>query len=277
MTWKIRASSVAEFIDCPLRWFTKHIEGVLGVATPPTLIGSACHASTAAYDASRLIVDDSKWISVDDAAEVLVQTLKDPEYEVDWGDVSYKEAERRALGVHMRYCEEIAPRMVYSEVEKKLEKLTVRVDLPNGGSADLEITGTLDRIYEEAHEWVENQMPMAATRRGIADVKSGARACSQNPGKHKAQLAVYELLAENSGVGKIDAPAQILQLQTSGNFQVGIAEVENARLALLGKDSQKGLLHHIAGTLESGNFYGNSSSMLCHEKYCPRYDRCIFR
>lgn len=266
MTVRIRASSIASIIDCPLRGLSIALGLVKPLpSTAPAAIGTAVHASTAAFDHAIAEGYDAK---ADDTAEVAVDLICKPEEEVDWGRVSEKEALRRALGVHTRYCTDIAPAMTYTEIELDLAPFTVSVE-----GVEIELTGTLDRVCVN---------PLSATKEGvykhgIADLKTGARACSQSPGKHKGQLAVYELLYENTTGQACELEPAILQLQTSAEYQVDVKTVQNARDSLVGDGEQIGYLHHIARMLKSGDFIGNPSSWLCSEKYCPLHNSCIFK
>lgn len=262
ITVPMRASSVASFFDCNLRWAAIHLDKIRNLpSTPPAAIGTACHAGTAAFDSARMAGSP---ITADDAAEALMESLHHPEQEVDWAGMPMRDAERRALGVHTKYCADIAQGFEFVAVEHRLAPLQIAFDEHD---ITIELTGTLDRIYTRDQ------------RHGVADVKTGERACSQKPSKHKAQGGVYELLAENDpDIGlKIDLPTTIIQLQTSNEYKAGTAEIEHPRLALLGTDEQPGLLEHAARMFKTGDFFGNSSSWLCSEKLCPIHERCIFR
>lgn len=266
----IRASSIAAIVDCPLRGLSIALGLVKQLpSTAPAVIGSACHAGTAAFDQA---VIEGNPITPDDAAEVVVDYLQHPEDEVNWGTMRPEEAERRALGVHTRYCVDVAPTINFQKVELTLDQLVVDV-----GGVEIELTGTLDRIYQEDGRELFIGSNIVKQSYGILDIKTGATACSQKPGKHKAQIAVYELLAERTLGREMNLPGLIAQLQTSREYQVDVKSVEDARAALLGTEEQIGLLGHIAHMLESGDWYGNSSSWLCSEKYCPLFSGCIFK
>lgn len=260
----IRASSIAAIVDCPLRGLSIALGLVNQLpSTAPAVIGSACHAGTAAFDQA---VIERNPITPDDAAEVVVDYLQHPEGEVNWGTMRPEEAERRALGVHTRYCTDIAPTIEYGLVEVTLNNLIVDVD-----GVEIELSGTLDRIYNKP---IEGETVWG---HGILDVKTGANVCAQKPGKHKAQIASYEILAEHTLGVELNLPGLIAQLQTSSEYMVDVKAVEDARAALIGTDEQIGLLGHIAHMLKSGDWYGNSSSWLCSDKYCPLYAGCIFK
>ncbi len=261
-SYRVRASSIAGFFSCPAQWAHNNLGGERLPSTPPAVIGSAVHKSTAAFDSSRLDNNKARWLTADDTAEVLLQYIKDPGEEVDWTGSNIEKAATIALGVHTRYCHEVAPTHTYQHVEETLDNLAIQWD-----EMDIEIvlTGTLDRSYIKDGKY------------GIADLKTGAVACSQNTGKHKAQLGAYELLAEQKLGIIIEQPGELIQLQTSSNYKVAVQQVDNARIALLGDDHNIGMLTHIARALKSGDFWGNPSSWLCSQKYCGAWEHCIYR
>ena len=273
----VRASSVAEFFDCPLRWATKHLDGQTLPASSAARIGTAVHRSTGEYDASRLVDKDGQYLSIDDTADVIVETIRNPDEEVDWGGLKLDKAIEIGIGCHVTYCNEIGADADYTAVEAALEELPIDVPLRDGGELQIILTGTLDRIRRECSEVMVDEIPRIQERFGIADIKTGARAMSQSPSRHKAQIGVYELLAYHSLAVDISLPGQIIALQTSANYDAGTKDVENAQAALVGDPENPGLLSFMAEMLASGSFYGNASSFLCSEKYCPAWKHCRFR
>lgn len=265
MRIRVRASGLPTFADCPERWAAIHIHGAHTVTSAPAWIGTSVHASTAVFDRERKAGTP---VTPADAADVLVETLKNPTQEVDWGKTTLGDAMQRALGVHQRYCTNISPQFVFAEIEKTLDSLDVEVDV-DGEVVTLELTGTLDRIFTEETD--------AGIQHGVADVKTGAKAVSDGTGKHKYQLGVYELLAAESLGYKIDLPGRILQLQTSTNYRVGIGTVRGARESLIGTADFPGILYHVARMAKTGYFFGNPSSWLCAAKFCPNYGVCQWK
>ena len=259
----IRASSLGELFDCPARWASKHIHGMNMPSSGAAQLGTAVHAGTAAFDASRL--PGGTAISADDAAAVLVDTIYKPECEVDWADDKPQDAERIALALHAKYCSEIAPTQNYAAVEIACERLEI---------ADLGIalTGTTDRVRNTADGYA------------ISDIKTGKTAVSADgtvkTAGHAFQLGVYELLAEFSSGLPITGPAQIIGLNTGKTpaaQRSGLGQVVGARDTLLGDGETPGVLEEASRLIHSGSFYGNPRSMLCSEKYCPNFRVCKFR
>lgn len=259
----IRASSLAELFDCPARWAAKHLDGLRMPRSGAAQLGTAVHASTAVFDASRL--EGGSPVTADDAAGALVDAIHHPEEETDWGEIAPTEAERIGLALHARYCSEIAPHQHYRGVEVRCEKL----EIPDLGIA---LTGTTDRV---------RQTPAGA---GIADLKTGGRAVGADgtvaTQGHGPQLGVYELIAEHTMGIPITAPAQIVGMnsgKTAASQRVGTGEIKNARAALIGTAEKPGLLEHASRLIHSGAFYGNSKSVLCSARYCPAHPSCPFK
>lgn len=260
----IRASSLAEMMDCPARWAAKHIDRKSMPRSAAAQLGTAVHASTGAFDASRL--PGANPITADDAAGALVDAIYHPEEDVDWDDTKPAEAERIGLALHARYCADIAPHRKYTGVELKCERL----DIPDLGIA---LTGTTDRVRE-----------LPDGKRGISDLKTGGRAVGTDgtvaTQGHAVQLGVYELLAEHAMGMAIEAPAEIVGLQTGKTAaaqRVGTGEVVGARAVLVGTADSPGLLEAASQIVKGGLFYGNARSMLCSPKFCPVFTTCRWK
>jgi len=257
----VRASSLADLLDCPARWEARNILEIRQPTSGAAHLGTAIHAGTAAYDRARLAGDP---VTPDEAAGVLVDTLHHPEGDVEWDEGKGPDkVEPIALRLHSRYCAEISPAHEYRGVEVTCERL----ELPDIG---LTLTGTTDRVRA-----------LPDGRVGIADIKTGARAVGADGRAatqgHAVQLGVYELLAEHAMGLPVEAPAEIIGLQTATAARVGTAEVERPRDALIGDGERPGLLELAAEVLERGLFWGNPRSMLCHPRYCPVFSSCRFR
>lgn len=258
----IRASSLGALFDCPKRWSAIHIDNKRMPSTGKAILGTAIHASTAVYDQSRI---DGTGITIDESVGAAVDKINNPEEEVIWADDNPKDAEKIAISLHAKYCQEIAPQQDYKAVEIKCEELVI---------ADLGIalTGTTDRIRQ-----TESGL-------GIVDLKTGRSVVGSDgkvsTAKHALQQGIYELLASHSTGKKITAPAMIVGMntaKTSSSQRVGTGEIHGAMDALLGDEENEGILQAASKLIHSGNFYGNSRSMLCHESYCPIYNQCKYR
>ena len=78
---KVRASSWGNLFDCAYAWEGVHILGYRKPAGLRAQLGTAVHASTAAFDRGRLV--GAEPVSAMDAADVLVKELREPERDVD--------------------------------------------------------------------------------------------------------------------------------------------------------------------------------------------------
>lgn len=259
----IRASSLAELFDCPARWSAKHIDGLRMPSSAASQLGTAVHAGTAVFDASRL--PGNTPVTADDAAGAVVDAIYKPEHEVDWDDEKPQDAEKIALALHSKYCAEIAPKQEYAGVEVECERLEL---------SDLRIalTGTTDRVRR------------VGDGLGISDLKTGKTAVSADgtvkTAGHAFQLGVYELLAQAATGQPITGDAQIIGLNTGKTpaaQRAGIGVVSGAKDVLLGDGEKPGVLEHAARLIHSGDFFGNPRSMLCSEKFCPAFQICRFR
>ena len=264
MTITIRASGLPEWFDCAARAEARQLLKLRTPSSGKALLGTAIHKSTAAYDQSRL---SGSGLTIDEAAGAAVDAIHHPQQEVALDDDEKpNELEAVAIGLHTLYCEQIAPTQDYAAVEVECERLEI-------SDLGIALVGTTDRVRKttEGH--------------GIADLKSGGnavRADGHVETKGAAyQLAVYELLAEQASGIPITAPARVIGLQTGKTARgqrVAVSEpIVNARSVLIGDEESPGVLEAVAAMINAGTFVGNPRSMMCHEKYCPIYNRCKFR
>lgn len=260
----IRASALSEWFDCPARAEARQLLKLRTPSSGEALLGTAIHKSTAVYDQAMLA---GAGITIDEAAGAAVDAIQRPNDDVVLDeDESRQQLEDVAVGLHKLYCEQIAPTQEYVAVEVECERLEI-TDL------GIVLIGTTDRVRK------------VNTGHGIADLKSGGnavRADGHVETKGAAfQLAVYELLAETASGIPITEPARVIGLQTGKTAKgqrVAVSEpIVNARGVLIGDEESPGVLEAVAGMIKSGNFVGNPRSMMCHEKYCPIYNRCKFR
>lgn len=263
----VRASSIKDFLDCGMRAEAKHIHKVSMPSNGPAHLGTAVHAGSAAYDQSRLVHEP---ITLDDATVVLLDSLrKDPEEGIDWGDVARKDAENIGVRILANYTQIIAPTRRYAKVEATLERLAISVD---DQKVVIILSGTTDRI-----RMVERARGIGY---GISDVKTGVgRVGADNVAvsrAEKAQLGVYELLAEKATGYEITEPAEIIGANASKSARVGTLEIPGTRAALVGTQEVPGVLDFIARMLRTGLFTPNPSSLMCHKKFCPIYGKCVY-
>lgn len=268
---RVRASGLASAFDCMYRWEGEQLLKLRKPGSPRALLGTAVHHGTAVFDTAVMEGDP---ISVGDAAEAVIQVLKDEKKETDWtgSDLRPREVERIALDLYTRYCLEWSPRFEYAAVEMTIAPLT----LDCGGGTLITLTGQLDRtrLYR-----FPNRVTPAEPILRVGDLKSGARIISQgvvHTSKHRPQVGVYEMLVEATLDKPVDTTSEILGLSTSGKGEIAIAEVSGSRELLLGTDKWPGLLELFSENLRAGRFPPNPSSVLCSKRYCSRWDSCPY-
>jgi len=258
----IRSSSWAPLFDCAKQWEYINIKGIRSVSSSLAHLGTSIHAGTAAYDQS---VIDGNPISFDDAVGITVDAIHHPQYEV----VDHEEAPIRTiekLGNHLttRYCVEIGSKRRYHSVELTFPPMEIETS-----SGIILITGTTDRIRQ-----LDNGT------KGISDVKTGKMAVGADGaakiGCHHIQLGIYTIIGEHAIGEPLEAPAEIIGLQTTGTGRVGLANIPDCKTALLGTDDEPGLLEMAGNMLKTGLFPPNPRSQLCSDLYCPAYNICIY-
>ena len=261
--YTVRASSWGALFDCSHKWEAEHLLGVRKAAGLRAQLGTAIHASTAAFDKHRM---EGAPISIDEAAGVFVDTLHKPDREIDLSqdDLSLRDAETIGLKLHSRYCGELSPRFRFQSVEATLAPF----DIDCGASIVIRLTGTMDRAR------------VAITDRGavIPDIKTGSRVIEKGDVKTKgrsAQLGTYQLMHEHES-GQPTAGAQVIALQTTSAAQVGASPVFDAKRVMLGTADRPGLIEFAAEMFRTGLFPPNPQSMLCSPKYCARWSSCDF-
>lgn len=260
----VRASSWGKLFDCAHKWEAEHLLGMRKPSGLRAQLGTAIHASTATFDSGRL--PGASPVSVDDAAGVFVDTLHNPDREVDYqqDELTVREAETIGLRLHTMYCLDLSPRFLFRSVEAHLQPL----DIDCGGGIVVRLTGTMDRAR------------VATTPRGavIPDIKTGSRVIEKGAVKTKgrsAQLGTYQLMFERDS-NELTAGAQVIALQTTSRPQVGASQVFDAKRVMVGTESHPGLIEFAADMFRSGLFPPNPQSMLCSEKYCARWASCNF-
>lgn len=260
----VRASSWAGLFDCAYRWEGIHLIGLRNVVGLRAALGTAIHAGTAAFDQSRL---DESGVTIDDAAGVLIDKLRDPENEFDPArdDITIREAEQVGLSLLVKYCRDVSPRYNFIAVEMPTKPL----DIDCGGGVVVRLTGTMDRArIRKAEHGV-----------GIADLKSGSAAVQKGAAVikgHSPQIGTYELLYEHSTGDPITDDAEIIGLKTKGTPEIATGAIRNAKRVMVGTEETPGLIEFAAEMFKSGRFYPNPKSLLCSDKYCPRYSKCPF-
>lgn len=261
----VRASSWGSLFDCAYRWEGTHLLGMNKPSGLRALLGSALHASTAAFDQARLI---NRPISIDEAAGTLVSTLKEPKFEVDKSadDLTEKDAESVGLKLNAIYCGEVSPLYTFRGVEME----TKPFDVDCGAGIMVRLTGRMDRA----------RIRIATNGgAGITDLKTGATAVQKGVAKtkgHAAQIGTYELLYEHTTGEQIREPGEVIGMKTKGTPEVKNGLITNGKRLMIGTERERGLIEFAAEMFKTGLFPPNPQSMLCGKKYCARWDHCIY-
>ena len=261
----VRASSWGSLFMCAYSWQGTHLLGIRKPSGLRAQLGTAIHAGTAAFDQAKL---ENKPISVNDAAEVLMKTLHNPDDEVDYKQdrsINMREAEKIGLTLHTKYCAEIAPQFEYKAVEMKMQPL--EIDCGNG--ITIKLTGTMDRAR------------VAKNHSGIVipDIKTGSRIIENDEVALKgksAQLGAYQLMYENT-TDEITFGAQIIALPTTGKLEPKVSQVWDAKRVMIGTPEAPGFIELASNIFKTGMFYPNPQSPLCSQKFCARWERCTYK
>jgi len=263
----IRASAWPSLFDCAQRFYWQNIVGLRMPSSGNAALGTAIHAGTAAFDGSRL---SGEQIDVVTAVDTARAALQSPEQEVAWDDsLTPVEADTFAVKLTTRYCQDISPTRQYAAVELECQALDIGTEY-----GVVRVTGTTDRIRIADDG-----------RKGISDLKSGGRATEKTAdgGRravtkgHHIQLGIYTLMAEQASGERLDAPAEIIGLQTTKEAPVATGEIKDVKTPILGTEDAPGLIEIAARMLRDGIFPPNPKSMLCSKKYCPAYGtRCHY-
>lgn len=261
----IRASSWPTLFDCSLRWYYQNVVGLRLPAGGKARLGTAIHRSTAFYDMPAIIGERS---DLDAACEIVAATIAQPDEEVQWDDdLPPSAAVDIGVSLTRKYAERIAPIQRYRAVEVDCNGLDIATD-----DGVVRLVGTTDRVRVTDDG-----------REGIVDLKSGRTAVSAdgraNTKGHHLQTGVYRLMAENALGRTLEAPDQIVGLNTAKTEaaqRVATAEIRDSRRPLVGDDDTPGMIELAARMLRSGVFPPNPKSTLCSARYCAGYSRCRF-
>ena len=274
---KVRASSIKDWLDCAMRAEAKYLLGIRMPSSGVSHLGTAIHAGSAAYDQS---VIDGKPISHDEAVGKFVDTLhldhnpEEPNEDgVRWDEyLPLSDAEKVGVKGIVNYIEAIGSKRRYKAVEAKLEHFPVK--FPEQ-TVVIVLTGKTDRIRA-----VEDRMK-GEIGHGITDIKSGKTRVTKDgrvsTNAEKAQLGVYELIAEKATNIPITAPAEIAGISTAQHASAATVIIPGTREALVGTTETPGVLDFLARMLRSGLFPPNPSSHLCGAKFCPIHSRCPYK
>ncbi len=277
-TVTVRASSWGGLFDCAYSWEGTHLLGMRRPSSLRASLGTAIHAGTAAFDQARL---DRQPIKPDDAAGVFVDALMNPDDDVDYrnDDITLNDAEIIGLALTVKYCIDVAPHYSYKAVEMKLNPL----EIDCGDDLVIRLTGTMDRarVADSFRMNITGTNDELVVPNGgviIPDVKTGGRIIENGQVALKgksAQLGVYQMMYEQTA-GEPTVGGQIIGLQTTKKAETAISRIIDGKRVMLGTEKEKGLIEMAAIMFRTGFFPPNAQSPLCSNKYCARWDTCIY-
>lgn len=264
---RIRASSVGPFFDCAYMWEGSNIMGLTKPSSGRAHLGTSMHYSTAAIDTRQM---EGNPMSFEEASDIFMTALNKPEHDVDWkhDNLAINDAEYIGLRLNKLYLSNWSPTFNFLAIEKEINNLDIETD----EGIVIRLTGKMDRsrIHRTGR----------GAKKGIVDIKTGKTAVQKGVAKtkgHAAQIAVYELLEEEQSGVPCTAPAEIIGMQTSSkNPKIALGMIHNPKRLMLGDDENEGMISMAAKMLKTGLFTPNPSSMLCDQRYCPRWDKCIY-
>ena len=240
-----------ELFDCPARWWAKHQEGRRSWSSAEALLGTAVHAGTAVFDRERATGHP---IEASQAALAVVDAISAGANDVAWiaGGMTQTGVRDEAMKTHFRYCADIVARPAWTEVETKLDPITLQF-----GGVAITLTGTEDRGRLQGGVYVSS------------DVKTGK---GFKAGSYVSQVGTYAILRTAAtglpSVGQLDHVTQ---------ESIRSYSLPSVSAAMLGDGERPGLLETAAKMIEAGILYGNPKSILCTKKFCPVFSTCQFR
>jgi RecB family exonuclease len=176
---RLSASAVKGYDECPLAWFLGREVGASGPSGPSQGFGVVLHALAKLVSSGELPPD----LDVLDAQ--LDKVWNALGFEARWHAAQERERAREALA---RFLDWHAANP-YEHVGSEVEFRKVRV-------AGAELTGSIDRVDRDADG-----------RLVLVDYKTGKSEVSQEAAEEDLQLGVYQVVAEEGGLG--GGPAEV--------------------------------------------------------------------
>lgn len=258
----VRASSWIELFDCPKRWEYVHIMGLKRPGSHQSAIGTAAHHGAAVFDKA---MKEGQKIAAEDAGSEAAKYLIEHQEESTWEDMTPEKAAESARLITSNYCRTVALEREWAAIEATCKPLEISTEY-----GIITVTGTVDRI----RIWPNGMKGVSDLKSGKSAVKSGSMDAKTKG--HGIQLGIYTLMAEVDLGMSLDAPAEIIGLNTTLDGRIGVGEIEDVKTPLLGTDESPGLIEMAAKMLSSGIMHPNAKSMMCSEKWCAGYGVCPY-
>lgn len=249
MNIRLRASSLADLMDCAMRWEGIHLMGITSPTGFRAHLGKALHHGANIFDGAKF---NNEQVNIEDGISAFVNAFKKPESEIDWRGVNRGKLEVQGIMLTRTYCADISPRYNYIAVEERMPEVEAQ-----SHGITITLTGQVDRLQRYEDAW------------GVVDLKSTARP----GGDYRAQLAVYQELGAARMGTEPRIEAGVIEMRTQGEATVEPKSIPIPHGYLLGDGftGEEGLLDIAARMLKQGVFPPNPRSNFCHPDYCPRY------
>jgi RecB family exonuclease len=246
----LSASAVEALEACPLRYFLERQAAAQERSTEQQGFGLVFHALAEEVATGVTAAD------IDVLMDRLDRVWDRLPFEARWQSEQERRSARRALERFLVWHGKHREGRSFLAAEEEFDTtLTV-------GGVDVRLHGYIDRIEVDAEGRVH-----------LVDFKTGRKAKTEKEAAHSAQLAVYQLAAQEAGIGE-PAGAELVYPRDDGDAaeptvrrQPALAEQEDAGWA-------PKLLAEVAGTVLAERFHAAGEQSVCRSctlrKACPR-------
>jgi superfamily I DNA/RNA helicase/RecB family exonuclease len=246
----LSASAVEALDACPLRWFLERPAAAQEQSTDRQGFGLVFHALAEEVATGATAAD------IDVLMDRLDRVWDRLPFEARWQSDQERRAARRALERFLAWHARHRDGRKFLAAEREFDTtLTV-------GGVDVRLHGYIDRVEVNA----DGQL-------FLVDFKTGKTPKTPREAERSAQLAVYQLAAENSGIGEI-AGAELVyprdeadSAEPTVRSQPPLREQQDAQWA-------PRLLAEVAGTVLKERFHASGEANVCQHcslrRACPR-------
>jgi superfamily I DNA/RNA helicase/RecB family exonuclease len=246
----LSASAVEALDACPLRYFLERQAAAQEQSTEQQGFGLVFHALAEEVATGVTAAD------IDVLMDRLDRVWDRLPFEARWQSEQERRSARRALERFLLWHGRHREGRKFLAAEQEFDTtLTV-------GGVEVRLHGYIDRIEVDAEGRIH-----------LVDFKTGRKAKTEKEAAHSAQLAVYQLGAEEAGLGE-PAGAELVYPRDDGDA----AEPTVRRQPALDEQPDAGwapkLLAEVAGTVLSERFHAEGEQSVCRtcslRKACPR-------
>jgi RecB family exonuclease len=246
----LSASAVEALDACPLRWFLERPAAAQEQSTEQQGFGLVFHALAEEVAIGATPAD------IDVLMDRLDRVWDRLPFEARWQSEQERTAARRALERFLVWHGQHRDGRKFLAAEREFDT-TLQV-----GGVDVRLHGYIDRIEVDAEGRVY-----------LVDFKTAKKAKTPREAEQSAQLAVYQLAAENTDIGET-AGAELVyprdeaeSAEPSVRRQPALREQQDAQWA-------PKLLAEVAGTVLSERFHASGEAAVCQHcslrRACPR-------